>query len=68
MQDSAHKKLLFLITIGGGCRTSTTDLTQGESGGNNRAVYMDKHERLRVEHSRGEAFLLIVLVLLDRCP
>ncbi len=27
----------------------TTDLTQGESGGNNRAVYVDKHSALYIQ-------------------
>jgi hypothetical protein len=30
------------------CETSTTDLTEGESGGNNRVVYMGKHSALYI--------------------
>jgi hypothetical protein len=33
------------------CETSTTDLTEGESGGNNRVVYMGKHSALYI-HER----------------
>jgi hypothetical protein len=30
------------------CETSTSDLTEGESGGNNRVVYMGKHSALYI--------------------
>jgi hypothetical protein len=33
------------------CETSTTDLTEGESGGNNCVVYMGKHSALYI-HER----------------
>jgi hypothetical protein len=36
---------------GEGCETCTTDLTEGESGGNNRVVYMGKHSALYI-HER----------------
>jgi hypothetical protein len=47
---------LTLVAPAAACETSTTDLTEGESGGNNRVVYRSKHRYMNGPNNKQPQF------------